>query len=489
MKTKMVGCLSLRLKLKVSGFLCEYRQGMAEVGESSGAKPSCEIWAKLVPSDSRYPDVEISSDEIVICSEILFSSTDKWKWCKITRSSDHSSATIQNKSSNAIFVDGTVIQAEDTVVIRCGSEITSGPDKEGYLSYRFNVLPGPETCQKQLKISMDVEHAKCCICLNIWHEVVTVSPCFHNFCNGCFSEWLRRSQEKRSSVLCPQCRAIVQFVGRNHFLLNIAEEILKADSSLKRSDEEVAILNSYATIRSNLVVSSGKSLRGKRARSDVNEAVDDSPLPCPQCGTEFGGFRCNQNTIHLQCQACGGMMPSRTNISVPQHCSGCDKAFCGAYWNAQRVGHSDSHRMCSRETFKPISEHTISRIPTSAHENNRHEQVITEKCIAQLGRTLQDVIAEWIAKLNNREIDRTRMPLNHAEMITSGTPTCNNCYEKLISFLLYWFRISIPKNHLPPEASNRENCWYGYACRTQHHNEEHARKRNHVCRPTKGSNM
>ncbi|KAM1309302.1 hypothetical protein PS2_006038 [Malus domestica] len=165
----------------------------------------------------------------------------------------------------------------------------------------------------------------------------------------------------------------------------------------------------------------------------------------------------------------------------------CSEIFL--YWHAQGVSQSDSHHVCSRETFKPISEWTISGIPTSTHENNRHEQVITEKCTVQLGRTSQDVIAEWLAKLNNREIDRTRMPLNHAEAITSGTPTCNYCYEKLISFLLYWFRISIPKYHLPTEASNRENCWYGYACRTQHHNEEHARKRNPVCRPTRGTYM
>lgn len=64
---------------------------------------------------------------------------------------------------------------------------------------------------------------------------------------------------------------------------------------------------------------------------------------------------------------------------------------------------------------------------------------------------------------------------------------CSDCYDKLVSFLLYWFRITMPKHFLSPEASQREDCWYGYACRTQHHNEEHARKRNHVCRPTRGS--
>lgn len=37
-------------------------------------------------------------------------------------------------------------------------------------------------------------------------------------------------------------------------------------------------------------------------------------------GTALGGFRCNQTTSHLQCQACGGMMPSRPDMDVPQHC-------------------------------------------------------------------------------------------------------------------------------------------------------------------------
>lgn len=462
---------------------------MAEVGESSGSKNSQEIWAKLVPLDSRYSDVDIRSDEIVICSEIRPSCVDKHEWCKISQNSDLCSATVQNMSSNAILVNEAVVQNEDTIVIKCGSEIVPGPDREGYLSYRFKVMPSLEICKKQLKISVDVEHAKCSICLNIWHDVVTVAPCLHNFCNGCFSEWLRRSQEKHSSVLCPQCRAVVQFVGRNHFLHNIAEDIIEADPSLQRSDEEVSLLDSYALIRSNLVIGSTKNHSRKRAHLLVDEESDGLDLPCPQCGTELGGFRCNQNAVHLQCHACGGMMPSRTDISVPQHCLGCDRAFCGAYWHAQRLTRGDFHPICGHEAFKPISERTISRIPDAAHENNRHERDITERCIIQMGKTLQDVISDWVVKLNNREIDRTRMPLKHAEMISAATHICNDCYDNFVSFLLYWFRISMPKHLLPLDASKREDCWYGYTCRTQHHNEEHARKRNHVCRPTRGTDM
>ncbi|CAL5363113.1 unnamed protein product [Camellia sinensis] len=206
-----------------------------------------------------------------------------------------------------------------------------------------------------------------------------------------------------------------------------SSDILQTDSSLKRSDEEIALLDSYASVKSPLarVISTGRNTHRKRARLPPDEESDVVDLPCPQCGTELAGFQCNQNTIHLQCQACGGMMPSRNNLSVPQHCLGCDRAFCGAYWRAQSVFESDSHPVCSREALKPISEHTITRIPQLAHENNQHEQDITERCISQTGRTLQDVISDWITKLENREIDRTRMPLNHAEMITAATHICS----------------------------------------------------------------
>ncbi|KAJ9558525.1 hypothetical protein OSB04_013139 [Centaurea solstitialis] len=336
-------------------------------------------------------------------------------------------------------------------------------------------MPMNESAKKVLKISLDSDHAKCSICLNIWHDVVTVAPCLHNFCNGCFSEWLRRSQEKQSSVLCPHCRAVVQFVGRNHFLHNIEEEILQSDSSLRRSDEELAVLNSSALIKSPFVINNGKKTRRKRSRLQPEEDSNVVDLACAQCGTEYAGFQCNQNTVHLQCHACGGMMPSRTNARVPQHCIGCDRAFCGAYWHSQQVTRSDSYHTCALETFKPISERVVTRIPYLAHERNRHEQDITERCIRQMGKTLQNVVSEWITKLNNREIDRTRMPLNHTDMITAETHICNDCFDKLVSFLLYWFRISLPKYLLPGDALQREDCWYGYTCRTQHHNEDHAR--------------
>ncbi|KAH6812619.1 RING/U-box superfamily protein [Perilla frutescens var. frutescens] len=458
-----------------------------EIGESSGSNSSDDdVWAKLVPLDTSCSDIELKLNAETICSAIKNPPCEKQEWCHITREKDQNSALMKNKCSSSILVDGVVVMKDDTTTIRCGSEIILGSEADGFVRYMFKVMPPKEICKKQLKITLDPEHTKCSICLNVWHNVVTAAPCLHNFCNGCFSEWLKRCQERRSSVQCPQCRAIVQFVGRNHFLHCIEEDILQSDYSLRRSDAELALLDSCSLIKSPLVVSRGRKVSHKRARATPEEE-SERDLPCPQCGTEYAGFRCSERTVHLQCQTCGGMMPARLNASVPQHCLGCDRAFCGAYWHAMGVARSDVYPGCSHETLKPIAVHSLTRIPFLAHEKNRHEQDITEKCIRHLGKPLQDVISEWIRKMSNREVDRTRLPLNHAELITPNTYVCRDCYDKLVSFLLYWFRITLPEHLLPLEAQQRENCWYGYACRTQHHNEEHARKRNHVCRPTRGA--
>lgn len=460
-----------------------------ETGEPSqpsginSSSPPPDVWAMLAPLDAQYSDIELRLNDTVIRSKFDLSLPQESEWCEITRNMDLVSATLHNKSGKEITVDNIVIGSGDSAVISCGSEITPG-----CLSYRFKIMPTPETSGKHLKILLDADNSKCCICLNVWHDVVTAAPCLHNYCNGCFSEWLRRSQEKRASVLCPQCRAAVHFVGRNHFLHCIEEDILQADCTLRRSDEEIAVLDSYASIKSPLVIARGTPNQRKRRRSSrQDENLMD--LQCPQCGSEYAGYQCNQSTIHLQCHACGTMMPSRRNTSVPQHCVGCDKAICGAYWPAQGVTPTDSHRFCSPDTLKPIADRAVTRLPYWVHEKNRHEQDITENCIRRMGRSLQDVIAEWLRKMDNREFDQSRMPLNHAETITSQTYTCVDCYGKLVSVLLYWFRITMPSEYLSPEAAQRQDCWYGYACRTQHHNEEHARKRNHVCRPTRGSHF
>ncbi|KAL6870784.1 hypothetical protein ACP4OV_014632 [Aristida adscensionis] len=441
------------------------------------------VWAKLVPADSAYPELEVAEDDAVVCSRVAAAGDgdgEEVAWCEIRRGGDGSSATIRNLSSDAIIVDGRTVKQE-SVDIKQGSEIVAGPQKEGHLLYTFEITAAKDHDKNSIKIVLDIENAKCSICLNLWHDVVTVAPCLHNF-------WCStNSHDKSQSAACPQCRTSVQSVGRNHFLHNIEEAILQAFSSLQRSDEEIALLESYASVKSNIILGKQKTQSRKRPLPRSNDETNNSDLPCPQCRNEFAGFRCNRGAAHLQCNGCGGMMPARSDISIQQKCLGCDRAFCGAYWSSQGVNSSHCNQICNQETFKMISQRHISRLPDTVHGGNPYEKDITERCIQQSGKTLQAIISEWISKFDNRELDRTRLQLNNVDAVTSRTYICTDCYNKFIDFQVYWFRVSMPRHLLPPDAANRESCWYGFMCRTQHHRPDHAKKLNHVCRPTRGN--
>ncbi|KAF0895781.1 hypothetical protein E2562_016514 [Oryza meyeriana var. granulata] len=388
-----------------------------DAGECSTSQPCASspdagggVWAKLVPADSAFPEVELAEDDAVVCSRVTPAGGEEVAWCEIRRGGDTSSATIRNLSSDAIIVDGRVIQQE-AVDIKPGSEIVPGPQKDGHLLYTFDITGLKDQDKNNIKIVLDIENAKCSICLNLWHDVVTVAPCLHNFCNGCFSEWLRRSsansRDKSQSAACPQCRTAVQSVGRNHFLHNIEEAILQAFSSLQRSDEEIALLESYASVKTNIVLGKQRNQSRKRRFPRSNDEVNHTnhaDFLCPQCGAEFGGFRCSPGAPHLPCNGCGGMMPARPDTSIPQKCFGCDRTFCGAYWFSQGVSSSQHNLICDQETFKMISQRHISSVPDTVHGGNQYEKDITERCIQQSGKTLQAIISEWIVKFDNKEL-------------------------------------------------------------------------------------
>ncbi|KMZ70608.1 E3 ubiquitin-protein ligase CHFR, partial [Zostera marina] len=280
------------------------------------------VWAKLVPVDSRYSEIDMVMQETGVFSEITSSSPVKQNWCVISRKNlgeTIATVTVRNTSAGTILVDGSAVQREDTVDIHNGSIIVAGSELKGYLHYTFKILQpqGLKNEQARLTISLDVANSKCSICLNIWHDVVTVAPCLHNFCNGCFTEWLKSSQNNYKNVICPQCRVTILSVGRNHFLHNIEETILLNFPLLKRSKEELALLDQSATVQTYLVFGTQGSQSRKRPAPTGD--YDDMDSRCPQCVKKLGGFKCNQSTIHLQCHVCHGLMPSRPDFGVPQN--------------------------------------------------------------------------------------------------------------------------------------------------------------------------
>uniref|UniRef100_A0A0E0QDS2 Uncharacterized protein n=1 Tax=Oryza rufipogon TaxID=4529 RepID=A0A0E0QDS2_ORYRU len=209
------------------GFSSPPASGFFTAGECSSSQPCAssspdaagDVWAKLVPSDSVFPEVELAEDDAVVCSRVTpDGGGEVVAWCKIRRGGDVSAATIWNLSLDAIIVDGRVIQQE-AVDIKPGSEIVPGPQKDG------------------------IENAKCSICLNLWDDVVTVASCLHNF-------W-----------------TTVQLVGGNHFLHNIEE----------RSDEEIALLESYAPVKTNILIKAIYTIRCTTRQRSVPSSASTLP--------------------------------------------------------------------------------------------------------------------------------------------------------------------------------------------------------------------
>ena len=61
------------------------------------------------------------------------------------------------------------------------------------------------------------EQFDCGICYMTMYEPVTLMPCLHSYCGGCFSDWITRSKD------CPNCREAVSEVKKNSFLNSLIE--------------------------------------------------------------------------------------------------------------------------------------------------------------------------------------------------------------------------------------------------------------------------
>lgn len=72
-------------------------------------------------------------------------------------------------------------------------------------------------------------------------------------------------------------------------------------------------------------------------------------------------------------------------------------------------------------------------------------------------------------------------PLNQ-QPLTHRTATCEACTSAVFRDLVNTFRMQdVGNDELPQWAQARGNCWYGFECRTQFHNQDHARRFNHMC--------
>jgi len=81
------------------------------------------------------------------------------------------------------------------------------------------------------------EQLDCQICYDIMHQAVSVMPCVHNFCGGCFSDWIMRQQD------CPTCREEINGVSKSAAINSMVDNFIMMNPPKKRDPE---VLSSIA---------------------------------------------------------------------------------------------------------------------------------------------------------------------------------------------------------------------------------------------------
>ena len=323
---------------------------------------------------------------------------------------------------------------------------------------------------------------KCQICMEIMFQPVSLYPCLHNFCGGCFSDWKKRADD------CPSCRTKVTEVKKNHMVFSLIDLYLKGHPSAKRPQDELDELDAINLFKQDRVIFKGKDTKTSGFASNGSASSSDEEvkaLPkakakpvargsvCRQCARAVDGYKCVQGSAHINCNTCNIPMPDRL---PSQKCAICTRAFCNLYWK-------NSKCRAGVNTIDGYVNTTFTIIRKSALNENQYEQNVLMDYIRRKKLQMQVVaremldameIKQWNIDLSNSYVVGNSVQLNKTSYV------CLECAGLLWDLLLYKYRETIV-NDLEPNVRARQNCWYGKDCRTQKHNLIHAQKNNHIC--------
>mmetsp|Transcript_15831 Transcript_15831/g.28978 ORF Transcript_15831/g.28978 Transcript_15831/m.28978 type:complete len:511 (+) Transcript_15831:3396-4928(+) len=477
-----------------------------------------ESKVKSLELTASTPELTIgrAADNMVVIPDQRCSS----KHCKLTlviSADGEPELHVEDLSSNGTYANGkrigknvkAMLQNGDTLSILKGQGI---PEAE-YIEFKVTMRTAkrkrdtpPESPTKKAKLSSELsEELRCGICIDVIHQCVTLMPCLHNFCGGCFSDWLGKSK------LCPACRDPVCEARRNPALSNIIETYLKSHPEEMRTPEELKELEQKNKITVDTLTiqarkksfdsagsasssdsSSEEEVKAPRARgriaiararpSAVSRAsaaatprTTASPIAntkCRQCTRKVQDYKCGPAQQHILCVTCHQPMPLRPT-SV-QTCDGCQRHFCNQYWRTAprcNVGLSqlDSYRTT---TFSSMP-------PTALNENQFEQNVLLDFMRSQTIRfndVIDTVLADMTANRWTPHLYTRNVSLNAQSQI------CTGCAALLWNEMIYHYR-DVVTARLPAYISGRPSCWYGKDCKTQKHNISHAQKLNHICAP------
>ena len=379
---------------------------------------------------------------------------------------------LEDRSSNGTFVNqkkvgrGNSVQLQNGDEINILSEATVGPSEAIGFSFVISepslkrkrpeeVLPPPEVKKPKVEMKLS-DDLMCVICTEIIHQCVTLMPCLHNCCGGCYSLWMDRSKE------CPACREPVAEVKRNVTVSNIIESYLTSNPELRRTAEELKELEESNKITHDTMAISKPAKPAPKAAAN--------PHACLQCERAVDGFKCKPHQEHLPCATCQRLLPLRMPNKI--QCQICKVVSCALYWGGkyckEGVGTLTGYRA------------VVGAIPADVFRGNEVEKKVLMDYIAGAKVALPTIFDEMVVDM---ELQNWDLPINDINAtLRHDSLLCKACATATWCELLYKYREKI--NHLIPQfLRNKPNCTHGRECRTQR-KRDHANRYNHICEKT-----
>ncbi|GFR59170.1 E3 ubiquitin-protein ligase CHFR [Elysia marginata] len=356
------------------------------------------------------------------------------------------------------------------------------------------------------------ETLMCIICQDILHDCISLQPCMHSFCSGCYSEWMELSQE------CPSCRVKVDRINKNHIVNNLVEAYLKLNPDKIRPAEDIDALEAKNKITRDMLYPVNQqvgSLQGSQTvysdsddnsdeenHNDENEDYDDEDDDDEEEEEEdnlavrnhnpnqllvnafgvplFGGIPVGRPAPPPVCRQCPQYNPAHDMNAIAAAAGAgalCYRSFCHAYWGCYRV-------TCNGCLGKLKDMNFGKGCLAGLILNNAYESMIFKNYLEAKGLSVRDVLAVCLAKMVNREYtcqDEARI----TSLNGINTPICFTCGLKNFQDLAYCYRRDIAHEDLPAEVTARPDCHWGKNCRTQKNKPDHAKRFNHICEQTR----
>lgn len=118
------------------------------------------------------------------------------------------------------------------------------------------------------------------MCMEVFHKPVSLLPCLHTFCSGCFSKnWKVLTRSQKRGFKCPVCRQITAQIKRNHTINNI----IRASKIGSRPEEALLQLDADDIVTKDAMNLSDLMGQGSVFRSPMNSSSESGR-------SHFSGF-------------------------------------------------------------------------------------------------------------------------------------------------------------------------------------------------------